>query len=165
MDKTYEIQLVRTKIADVTETFNNPQAVARYCGYMSRFDREHLVRLDLDTRCQLVSRETVHIGTADACVVGPSEVFRGALLRGARQIVVVHNHPSGQAEPSDEDRCIAEALQKAGKLLGVALADFVIIGDCGRYWSWRSGSAGKVHGKCTSSPPARFDMMVEYRPT
>jgi len=80
---------------------------------------------------------------------------------GARQIVVVHNHPSGQPEPSDDDRRIAVALEKAGKLLGVELAEFVIIGDDGRYWSWRNDSAGKVHKKCTASLPMHFASMVK----
>ena len=131
----YRIELVRTRIAEPSEELSGPAAVARFCGDLPSLDREHLVRLDLDCRCQVIGRETVHIGTADSVVLSPREIFRGALLSGATQVVVVHNHPSGSPEPSGEDRVVQKRLRKAGEMLEIELTDFVILGEGGRYWS------------------------------
>jgi len=79
-------------------------------------------------------------------LVSPREVFKGAILNNATRIILVHNHPSGQAEPSAEDEEINEVLREAGKLLAIPVIDFVIIGESGRYWS-AVGGAGCVYLK------------------
>ena len=139
MFKAYRLEVVRTRIAQPRHSFNSSVEVAkRYCHLAGR-DREHLIRLDLDSRNRLIGEETVSIGTADSSLVSPREVFKGAILNGAIHIIVLHNHPSGGIEPSDEDRRVLECLQDAGKLLGIPLLDFLIIGEDGRYWSNTQG--------------------------
>lgn len=81
----------------------------------------------------MTSYELVSMGTVDAALVHPREIWKGALLSNASSVIVVHNHPSGLADPSREDREATRRLVSAGKLLGVPLADHVIVADRGLY--------------------------------
>lgn len=144
MQTAYEFTVIRRRIADRTPiAIDSPSKAARFCLDMTRYDREHLVALYLDTRLQLIGRETVHIGTADACMISPREIFRGCLLVGATQVLVLHNHPSGDPSPSDEDQRVADHLDHLGELMGVALTDFMVVGEGGRFWSRQHGQ-GRV---------------------
>ncbi|MFO0983235.1 MAG: JAB domain-containing protein [Planctomycetota bacterium] len=90
-------------------------------------DREHFVVLHLDGRNRVISVETVSVGTLNAALVHPREVWKGAYLANANAIVCGHNHPSGDLTPSFEDAQLLERLKKAGELLGVAIVDFLIV--------------------------------------
>lgn len=92
-------------------------------------DRERGVLVALDTRHRVIATAIVSIGTAANTFLAPREVFRDALLLGASAIVVAHNHPSGDASPSDDDRRITRRLARAGDTLGIDLLDHVIVGD------------------------------------
>jgi DNA repair protein RadC len=94
---------------------------------MRNFTKEHLRGLYLNTHYQLVHDETISIGTVDANIVHPREVFRPALAYAAAAVILVHNHPSGNVGPSDADIAITKQLREAGKLLGIDLIDHVII--------------------------------------
>ena len=100
-------------------------------AYLRRYDRERLIRVDLDGQNRVISEEVVSIGTADAALISPREVFRGALLSGASRIILVHNHPSGNPEPSPEDLFVKEKLERAGEILAVPVMDFVVVGEGG----------------------------------
>jgi DNA repair protein RadC len=132
---SYKIELVRTKIAEPKTTFDNPAAVAREYAWLEKYDREHLIRLDLDTQNRLIGEETVAIGTSDMVALSPREIFRGALLSGAKGIILIHNHPSGRMEFSDEDLACYKGIQEAGIIMGIKLLDFIIIGETGDYKS------------------------------
>ena len=71
----------------------------------------------------------VTVGTLDASLVHPREVFKPAILEGSSAIVLSHNHPSGDVTPSKEDHAVTEQLTEAGKLLGITVLDHVIFGD------------------------------------
>jgi len=71
---------------------------------------------------------TVSIGTINTGIVQPREVFKAAILAGACAVILAHNHPSGDPEPSEEDRKTTDKLRKAGKLLAIEVLDHVIIG-------------------------------------
>ena len=135
MVAAYRVEVIRSKVSDVGAQISSPADVARHYGNLQRFDREHLVRLDLDTRNRVIGEETVSIGSANATLLSPREVFKGAILNSAINIILLHNHPSGDASPSDEDEEAAEKLRKAGELLGIPVLDFVVIGENGSYWS------------------------------
>lgn len=92
-------------------------------------DREHCLQLALDTKHRLIAATTVSIGTCEHTFMSPREVFRDALLHGAHCIMLAHNHPSGDATPSADDRHITRRLTRAGDLLGVSLLDHLVIGD------------------------------------
>ena len=89
--------------------------------------REHLVCLYLDARNSLLKKETVSIGTLDKSLIHPREIFATALELRAASVILVHNHPSGDATPSEEDKLVAKRIVEAGKLMGVNVIDFLII--------------------------------------
>lgn len=91
-------------------------------------DREHAVTLNLDVKHRLIATTTVSIGSVDHTFISPREVFRDALLHGAGAIVIAHNHPSGDAEPSRDDERITRRLGQAGEILDIDVLDHIVIG-------------------------------------
>ena len=89
--------------------------------------KEHFVVFYLDNRNQEIKREIISIGTLNANLVHPREVFEPAIAHSAAQIIVAHNHPSGDPEPSEDDIIINKKLVEAGKILGIELLDHIII--------------------------------------
>lgn len=89
--------------------------------------KEHFVIFYLDSRNQEIKREVISIGLLNANLVHPREVFEPAIRNLAAQIIVSHNHPSGDLEPSDEDLTITKRLVEAGKILGIEVIDHIIV--------------------------------------
>ncbi|MBI5620809.1 DNA repair protein RadC [Candidatus Gottesmanbacteria bacterium] len=89
--------------------------------------KEHFVVFFLDTRNQEIKREIISVGSLNANLVHPREVFEPAVRHLAAQIMVAHNHPSGDPEPSEDDLEITKQLVDAGKLLGIEVKDHVIV--------------------------------------
>ena len=75
------------------------------------------------------------MGTVNEAIIHPREVFRYAILKNVSSIIIAHNHPSGECQPSKEDIAVTERLVESGKLLGIAVLDHVIVGD--RYLSMK----------------------------
>ncbi len=100
-------------------------------------DREYFVVLALSSRRHCIGAEIVSIGTLSASLVHPREVFKPAILLNAAAVVVAHNHPSGDCTPSAEDRDVTRRLTRAGELLGIPVADHVIIGEGDTFYSFR----------------------------
>jgi DNA repair protein RadC len=90
--------------------------------------RELFVLLLLDTRNEVLGIETISVGTLNASIVHPREVFRPAIAAGAASILVAHNHPSGNPAPSEDDLEITKRLVKAGDLVGIPVLDHLILG-------------------------------------
>jgi DNA repair protein RadC len=101
---------------------------------MQSLDREHFKILLLNTKNHVLQVHTVSIGSLNASVVHPRECFRPAIAAQAAAIILVHNHPSGDVEPSAEDISLTRRLMSAGDLLGIKVLDHVIIGGT-RYFS------------------------------
>ena len=97
--------------------------------YLADVDREHFVVLMLDQKNKVIGIHTVSVGSLTASVVHPREVFKPAILSNCAALILAHNHPSGQPQPSQEDRVLTVRLVAAGKLLGISILDHVIIGD------------------------------------
>ena len=89
--------------------------------------QEYFVCLTLDGANRLIARRIISIGTLTSSLVHPREVFSDAITDRAASIIVAHNHPSGNLQPSDADRAVTERLREAGELLGIALLDHLII--------------------------------------
>jgi DNA repair protein RadC len=87
----------------------------------------------LTTYNKVIGFEVVSIGSLTESVIHPREVFKSAIVHNARSIVLVHNHPSGDSAPSEEDRKITEVLKQAGALLGINVLDHLIVGDDGYF--------------------------------
>lgn len=90
-------------------------------------DKEHLFLLSLNTRNMLLAKDLISIGTVNETLIHPREVFKKALVRNAVKIILVHNHPSNDPNPSDEDIKITEKVAKSGKQIGIPLIDHVIV--------------------------------------
>jgi DNA repair protein RadC len=95
-------------------------------------DRERCVAALLDTKHRLLEVATVSVGSLDHTFMAPREVFRDALLANAGAIVLAHNHPSGDPEPSRDDEQVTRRLVRAGELVGVEVLDHLVVGD--RRW-------------------------------
>ncbi|HHY92884.1 MAG TPA: DNA repair protein RadC [Firmicutes bacterium] len=101
---------------------------------MRLLDREHFRTIMLSTKHQVIAQETVAIGSLSAALVHPRELFKSCIKKSAAAVILVHNHPSGDPEPSPEDINLTQRLAEAGRLLGIEVLDHVIVGD-GRYVS------------------------------
>ncbi|WP_138496240.1 RadC family protein [Paenibacillus pinistramenti] len=97
-------------------------------------NKEHFICLFLNTKNHLIGQETLSIGSLNASIVHPREVFRAAVKCSSASIVCVHNHPSGDPSPSPEDIQITKRLCEAGEIIGIDVLDHLIIGD-GRFVS------------------------------
>lgn len=107
----------------------SPRAVWRHLSLELRDrERERFLALCLNTRNELLREFVVSVGSLNASIVHPREVFKPALACSAAGLVVVHNHPSGDPAPSREDREVTRAIAEAGRILDVPLHDHVIIG-------------------------------------
>ncbi|MBU4245936.1 DNA repair protein RadC [archaeon] len=100
---------------------------------LSDLKQEVFVVLYLDAKNHVLKEEIVTKGTLDASLIHPREVFRGAIKESAHAIIVVHNHPSGDPSPSEEDKRITEKLSEAGGLLDIKMLDHVVVGRNGFY--------------------------------
>ena len=92
-------------------------------------DKEHFYVILLNARNRAIITDLVSVGTVNASLVHPREVFRRAIQLAASHIIVAHNHPSGGLEPSAGDLEVTKRLQDAGKILGIELIDHLIIAD------------------------------------
>lgn len=112
--------------------------VVRICEPQLRgSDREHFWALALNTKNQLLRTVEVSVGSLNASIVHPRELFKEAVRLSAASVVVVHNHPSGDPTPSGADIQLTRRLVKAGDVLGIEVLDHVVIGDCGAHASLR----------------------------
>nr|WP_304413184.1 DNA repair protein RadC [Paucisalibacillus sp. EB02] len=96
---------------------------------LRNLNQEHFVVLFLNTKNQIIHRQTIFIGSLNASIVHPREVFREAVKRSAASIIVAHNHPSGDPTPSQEDIHVTRRLAESGKMIGIELLDHLVIGD------------------------------------
>lgn len=108
---------------------NKPEDVVDLFRFLADEKREHFCCVLLDTKNQVMNWLTVHIGTVSSSVVGVREFYRPAIQQGATSVIAVHNHPSGNPEPSEEDIAVTRVLAEAGRILEVPLLDHVIIGS------------------------------------
>jgi len=126
---------LETYVEDTKRKISSPKDVyALLYPKLREQKKEKFITLYLDTKNQIIKEETVSIGSLNASIVHPREVFKVALEMSCASIIVTHNHPSGDPSPSREDISVTEKLVEGGKLLGIDVLDHIIIGD-GRYTS------------------------------
>jgi len=114
-----------------------PQDVAGLLMEEMRYlKKEHMKLVLLNVKCNLISVEEISVGSLNASIVHPREVFNPAIRKSSASIIMVHNHPSGDPAPSSEDISITARIAEAGKLIGIELVDHIIIGD-GKYVSMK----------------------------
>jgi DNA repair protein RadC len=115
----------------------SPRDACRAVRSIRSADREHFLVLALNARNVVILKETVSIGSLNANIVHPREVFRPAIINGAAALILAHNHPSGDVSPSREDLSLTQRLVDAGRLLGIDVLDHIIVSGR-RYLSFRS---------------------------
>jgi len=108
---------------------------------MDGLDQEHLVVISLDTKNRVLSQETLYIGNVNASIIRVSEIFRLAIRQNAPAIIISHNHPSGDPDPSPEDVRVTRQIVEAGKLLDIEVLDHLVIGHQ-RYVSLKERGLG-----------------------
>ncbi|WP_054951466.1 RadC family protein [Numidum massiliense] len=96
---------------------------------LQHLQQEHFVCLFLNTKNEVLAKETVFVGSLNASIVHPREVFKRAISRVSAAIICLHNHPSGDPTPSREDRYVTKRLKQAGELIGIDVLDHIIIGE------------------------------------
>ena len=119
-----------SKAAEKFQTIHGPEDVAAYAMPHFRYElREHFAVMLLDTKNHVLGMPTVSVGSLSASIVHPREVFRVAIQQAAASIILLHNHPSGDPSPSQEDIAVTEQLIKVGKIMDLPVLDHIIIGD------------------------------------
>jgi DNA repair protein RadC len=113
--------------AEAASVVRGPETVFDLTRDIRGTNREHFVGFYLNTRNQVLRREVISIGSLNASIVHPREVFTPAIALSAANLILAHNHPSGDPSPSEEDLAITRRLVDAGRLLGIDVLDHVIV--------------------------------------
>ncbi len=121
-------------------TLSGPQDVVRLLGGIRRARKEHFVAVFLNARHQVIKQETISVGTLNASLVHPREVFQPAVGESAASVILAHNHPSGDPTPSEEDVQLTARLVEAGRIMGIEVLDHLVVASRGwvsmkaRHW-------------------------------
>ena len=110
------------KITNAEDVYNH------FVDEFSNKKKEHFYALLLDTKNRIIAEELVSVGILDASLIHPREVFKAAISANCRSMILVHNHPSGDCEPSVNDKEVTMMLTDAGELLGIEVLDHIIVG-------------------------------------
>jgi len=124
------IELIKRALEVGEETLPKIESIKDVIAQMSYLrdkTREHLAALYLNARNELVFKKHIFVGTLDANIAHPREIFEHALANHAASVILVHNHPSGDPQPSKADLEITKRILEAGKILGIDLLDHIII--------------------------------------
>ena len=127
----YERQAVREDAPGYLDgtRYTSPGQVYELFRDLAKEAKEHFLCLHLDGKNRIVCLDRVSVGSLNQCLVHPREVFKAALLSSSAAVILVHNHPTGDPEPSGEDRAITKRLAEVGALVGIKVLDHVIVGD------------------------------------
>ncbi len=121
-----------TRAAQKLEKIEGPEDVARYASPLLRYEqKEHFLVMLLDVRNRVLAMPTISIGSLTASVAHPREIFREAIRYSAANMILIHNHPSGDPTPSREDIQITKQMMKAGEIMGIPVLDHIIIAGDG----------------------------------
>jgi len=146
LTKTLRMRVMRPVFSRETIRENMPTYIAteRYTSPLQVFEmfrelivetKEHFLALHLDGKNRIICLDRVSVGSLNQSIVNVREVMKSVLLSSAAAIILVHNHPSGDPEPSGEDLSITKRLKESGDLIGIPILDHIIIGE-GQYVSF-----------------------------
>lgn len=134
MEKIYEVlsikQVINEKVVGYESTINSTKTGALMATEeIGSEANEVLIVACLNTKNKIVALHRVSVGSINSSVAHPREIFKAAILNNATRIMMFHNHPSGDTEPSQADISITERILEAGNLLGIDLLDHIIVSD------------------------------------
>lgn len=116
--------------------YSSQQIGERLIEEMKDLTQEHFMVFYLNAKNEIIKKETIFIGTLNQSIAHPREIFHLAVRYSASRLILVHNHPSGNPEPSDQDEIFTERLVSCGKMMGMEILDHIIVGESG-YVSFR----------------------------
>lgn len=123
----YICECYKEPVADGAPIINRTRDAVELVEDIRREKREHFIVFVLDSQNRVLKKQDVSVGTTNASLVHPREVFREAIKSNGTGIICLHNHPSGTLEPSKEDLSTTKRLKEAGELLGIAMYDHIIV--------------------------------------
>jgi DNA repair protein RadC len=131
--------LVKAKKQTVTNPRTVQEVLSKVLNSENEVDhmKEHFWVIGLSTRNAIQYIDLVSLGTLNASLVHPREVFRFSILKAVSSIILSHNHPSGDSEPSEEDLRITKRLVEAGKIIGIEVLDHIVIGSRDSFCSFK----------------------------
>lgn len=116
---------------EILPVIKTSKDVAAEVSYIRNHKKENFIVLYLNARNQVISKETISVGTLNASVVHPREVFQPAVSKSAASIILAHNHPSGDTDPSEDDIELTKRMIKAGEIMGIEVLDHIIVSKKG----------------------------------
>ncbi|OUM90437.1 JAB domain-containing protein [Parageobacillus thermoglucosidasius] len=119
------------------DIIREPKDASKFFSYLALMEQEYFDTVFLNTKNVVLGKKNIFKGSLDSCVVHPREIFKEAFRMSAASIICAHNHPSGDPHPSKEDIIVGKRLHEVGRLMGVELLDFIVIGHNGRYFSFK----------------------------
>ena len=129
-----------------TSRFHNAEELVQMVRPLyEKAHREMVMVLAMNSKLEIQALEIAAVGTLNACYVDMKEIFKLAIINNSAFIACLHNHPSGDPEPSYEDKKLTERLQRAGAILGISVIDHIIVGDTD-YYSFRDGGERDCKG-------------------
>jgi len=136
------------ELSNARITLDKPASVFEYCHDMRFFEKEVLRVIIVDSKLFAVFHKDITHGTNNQTLFHPAEIFRTAVRSNATAIILVHNHPSGDPTPSEEDKRATQVINNAGEILGIRLMDHLIVGR-ESYYSFRAEGflEVKFHGR------------------
>ena len=135
--KQVQVRLEEAPTIYTSKKVNNPQRAIEVLGEITKtFDREHFIVVNLTAKCAVINFNVVSIGGLSNAEAAPANVFKSAILSNAARVLLLHNHPSGNVDPSESDILVTQRLALAGEILGIQVEDHVILAN-NEYYSMR----------------------------
>ncbi len=133
------IELGRRRSMHLKVRVQGPSDILPFVRNYAMSNKEHFLAITLNGSHEIIQIHVVSVGTLTRTLIHPREIFMEAIKESASAMIICHNHPSGNCEPSDEDIAATEALLEASNILGISILDHIII-DCENYYSFKENS-------------------------
>ena len=139
------VRLEQDRVIGKESVNTQDKAVEYIIREFADLDREVFMILNLDTALRPINLNVVSMGTLSETMVHPREVFKASILSNASSVICIHNHPGGDVTPSDPDIAVTNRLTECGKILGIEVADHLIIGGRdGTYFSFQESARANM---------------------
>ena len=160
--KELRIRYVRTRRVNpyASTALRKPEDAYELFRHFSESDREQLIVVHLDGRMRVACYEVAAIGSTTACLFSPKEILKSVLLSNSVAFILIHNHPSGDPEPSGPDLEAMRQIEEGALLIGLSMLDYMVIGD-NSFWSLKDQQGSDLRTKkelrsSASSTPERY---------
>lgn len=144
------VRLVKEPSIYATDPIKTPEDVlSAVANELKQYDREVFAIINLKTSGQIINLNICSVGTLNSSLISPREVFKSSILSNAAAFIAIHNHPSGNCHPSEEDKKTTERLMKCGEILDIRMLDHIIVaGETGEMLSMKKeGMMPDLHAR------------------